>query len=533
MQYLLSLLGATFVTIMVLFGTSCTAEQSPPSPGGVELVHLGSYSSGVFRNSAAEIVRFDPITQRLFVVNGSARNIDVLDISTPSEPTRLWALNVQGGAPNSVAIHQGLVAVAVQAEVKTDVGSIQFFNTDGVFLTSVEAGSLPDMVTFTPDGNTVLVANEGEPNNNYTIDPEGSISIVDISGEVDDLTQAHVTTIGFTAFNDVTLDSSIRIFGPGATVAQDLEPEYITVSSDSKKAWVTLQENNALAVIDLQTTQITELLGLGFKDHEIDTQGLDASDQDNAVNIRAWPVFGMYQPDAIANYERDGHTYLVTANEGDARDYAAFSEETRVSELTLDPAAFPNAAGLQMPDALGRLRVSRANGDTDRDGDYEHLYAFGARSFSIWSEDGSLVFDSGDEFEQRTSTASPTGFNTSNDNNVFDDRSDDKGPEPEGLTVATLFDRVYAFIALERIGGIAIYDITDPISPAFVQYLNRRSFTATVSSPEALDLGPEDVIVIPANDSPNGNPLLIVSNEVSGSTSLFGIKQRTGLRDAE
>ena len=241
----------------------------------------------------------------------------------------------------------------------------------------------------------------------------------------------------------------------------------------------------------------------------------------------------MYQPDAIANYERDGHTYLVTANEGDARDYAAFSEETRVSELTLDPAAFPNAAGLQMPDALGRLRVSRANGDTDRDGDYEHLYAFGARSFSIWSEDGSLVFDSGDEFEQRTSTASPTGFNTSNDNNVFDDRSDDKGPEPEGLTVATLFDRVYAFIALERIGGIAIYDITNPIAPAFVQYLNRRSFTATVSSPEALDLGPEDVLVIQADDSPNGDPLLIVSNEVSGSTSLFGIKQRTGLRGAE
>ena len=233
MQYLLSLLGATFVTITVLFGTSCTAEQSPTILDGIELAHLGSYSTGVFRNSAAEIVRFDPITQRLFVVNGSARNIDVLDISTPSEPTRLWALNVQGGAPNSVAIHQGLVAVAVQAEVKTDVGSIQFFNTDGVFLTSVAAGSLPDMVTFTPDGNTVLVANEGEPNNNYTIDPEGSISIVDISGGIAGLTQAHVTPIGFTAFNDVTLDSSIRIFGPNATVAQDLEPEYIPVSSDS------------------------------------------------------------------------------------------------------------------------------------------------------------------------------------------------------------------------------------------------------------------------------------------------------------
>ncbi|MFL2434462.1 MAG: choice-of-anchor I family protein, partial [Vicinamibacterales bacterium] len=356
MQYLLSLLGATLVTITVLFGTSCTAEQSPTILDGVELVHLGSYSTGVYRNSAAEIVRFDPVTQRLFVVNGSERNIDVLDISTPSEPTRLWALNVQEGAPNSVAIHQGLVAVAVEAEVKTDVGSIQFFNTDGVFLTSVKAGSLPDMVTFTPDGNTVLVANEGEPNNNYTIDPEGSISIVDISGGIDGLTQAHVTTIGFTAFNDVMLDSSIRIFGPDATVAQDLEPEYITVSSDSNKAWVTLQENNALAVIDLQTRQITELLGLGFKDHEIDTQGLDASDRDSTVNIQRWPVLGMYQPDAIANYERDGHTYLVTANEGDARDYAAFSEETRVSELTLDPAAFPNAAGLQMPDALGRLK---------------------------------------------------------------------------------------------------------------------------------------------------------------------------------
>jgi hypothetical protein len=201
---------------------------------------------------------------------------------------------------------------------------------------AVEVGALPDMLVFTPDGKRVLVANEGEPNDAYDVDPEGSVSIIDLPNDITKLTQANVRTATFDKFNDAELDPSIRIFGPGATVAQDLEPEYITVSKDSKTAWVALQENNAIAVLDIDSGEFTALRGLGFKDHRLPGNELDVSDRDKQINITNWPVFGIYQPDAIASYDYQGRTYIVTANEGDARDYDGFSEEFRVKDLMLD-----------------------------------------------------------------------------------------------------------------------------------------------------------------------------------------------------
>ncbi|MGB3202588.1 MAG: choice-of-anchor I family protein [Nodosilinea sp.] len=507
----------------------------PGEPTLSQLVPLGTYKTGIFDDSAAEIVAYDPDSQRLFVVNASVPAVDVLSISDPTNPTQLFSIDPSefGSSANSVAIANGIVAVAIEAEDKTDSGSVVFFDVDGNFLSAVTVGALPDMLTFTPDGTRVLVANEGEPNDDYSIDPEGSISIIDLTSGVANLTPASVTTADFTVFNsqrETLVASGVRIFGPNATVAQDVEPEYIAITSDSSTAYVALQENNALAVVDIASGTVTDILPLGFKDHS--RFPLDASDRDGVINITTYPnLFGMYMPDAISLYEVGGETFIVTANEGDARDYAGFAEEARIKDLLLDPLAFPNAAELQADAALGRLTVTTTLGDADGDGLYEALYTFGGRSFSIWDTRGNLVYDSGAEFEHTTAALFPDDFNANNDaNNTFDNRSDNKGPEPEGVAIGEIDGRTYAFIGLERFGGIMTYDITNPRESFFVDFVNNRDFAGDAEAGTAGDLGPEGLVFIAAADSPNGNPLLVVGNEVSGTTTVF---DASGLQAAE
>jgi hypothetical protein len=518
------------------------------SPFAISITPLGTYATGVFDQSAAEIVAHDPGTQRLFVVNAQSGNVDVLDVRAPSVPSLLFSIDL-GGVVNSVAVHKGLVAAAVEATPKTDMGKVVFFDADGRIFAQVEVGALPDMVTFTPDGKRVLVANEGEPSDDYSIDPEGSVSIIDLPRDIRRLTQANVRTAGFTRFNDAKLEPSIRIFGPFATVAQDLEPEYITVSKDSRTAWVALQENNAIAVLDVQAGKFTALRGLGFKDHLLAGNELDVSDRDEVINITNWPVYGIYQPDAIASYLYRGRNYIVTANEGDARAYAGFEEEARFRALSgetpvcADAPRFlefyaSNEMGItdlsQLRDNanMGRLTVTSVDGLRADGACYEAIYAFGARSFSIWNADLEQVWDSGAEFEHITAARYPDNFNSNHRENSFETRSDDKGPEPEGVTVAKLWGRTYAFIGLERIGGVMIYDISNPYAPVFVEYLNNRDFDALPGMPEAGDLGAEGLTVIEASNSPiPGVPLLVVANEVSGTTTIFRInRERQGGR---
>ena len=498
----------------------------------VTLNLLGTFSpadstttvANIFDQGAAEIVSYDPSTEQLFVVNGAAGTIDVLDISNPKNPVKAFDIDLSpyGKQANSVAFSNGMIVSAVENVNKQANGEAVFFNAkNGNYIGQVTVGALPDMVTFTPNGDWVLVANEGEPNDDYTVDPEGTVSIIDVSNGV---TNAKVSIVNFKAFNNTSLESSIRIFGPNATVAQDLEPEYITVSEDSKTAWVVMQENNAIAKIDIKNAKVESLIGLGFKDHNKTENALDASNKDGKINITNWPIQGMYQPDSIDAYTIANQTYLITANEGDSRDYDGFSEEARVKDLILDSSAFPNAADLQKEENLGRLKITTTKGDTDKDGDFDELFSYGARSFSIWTENGDLVFDSGDQIEQITATALPADFNSSdNENDSFDDRSDDKGPEPEGIVIGKISGIDYAFIGLERIGGIVVFNVSDPNDPKFVQYINTRDFDGNPEAGLAGDLSPEGLFFIPASDSPNGKPLLVVAYEVSGTTSIFEV----------
>lgn len=486
----------------------------------IELSVAGTYESGIIDDSAAEVVAYDSRYKLAFVTNASENSIDVISIRRVNRPRKLFSIDLTSyGSPNSVAVKNGIVAVAVEAVVKQDLGSVVLFNRRGRFLNQFEVGALPDMLTFTPDGKKIITANEGEPNDDYTIDPEGSVSVITLSRPIRSMTQAAVQTVGFTAFNEVEIDPSIRIFGPGATVAQDLEPEYVAVSSDSTTAWVTLQENNALAVLDIASAKITALVGLGTKSFNTTTNAMDASDKDDMVNIRHWPVLGMYQPDSIAAYDFNGETFLVTANEGDARDYDGFSEEVRVDDLNLAPEILTNYPDIQEDDQLGRLKTTIVNGDLDGDNLVDQIYSYGARSFSIWTSAGDLVYDSGSDIARITAVTDPAWFNAA------DKRSDDKGAEPEAVTIGKAYGSTYAFIGLERTGGIMVYDISNPLSPYFVQYINNFDPSGDVNAGTAGDVAPEGLVFVPARKSPNRRPLLIVANEVSGTTTVYQINK--------
>ena len=491
----------------------------------LELSFLGRYSTGTYDAGGSEIAAYDPASKRLFSVNGSSGSVDIINLANPASPTLIssFSLSGYGAAANSVAAKNGIIAIAVEAVVKQDSGKVVFIDAYGNLLNTVTVGALPDMICFSPDGNYVLVANEGEPNSAYTVDPEGSVAIINMSNGV---SAASVSIARFNGFNGTTLPYGIRIYGPGATVAQDLEPEYIAVSSNSQTAWVTCQENNCWAIIDIPTATVTSLVPMGFKNHSIAGNGLDASDQNSGnVNITTWPIRGMYQPDAIASFVVNGQTYLISANEGDARAYSGFSEEARVSSSSyvLDPTKFPNATTLKNASNLGRLNVTNKFGNIDTDADFDTIYVYGARSISVWNAGGQLLWDSGDEIEQKMLQFNSTFFNCSNTNNTKKNRSDDKGPEPEAVTVANIGDSLYAFVGLERIGGVMIYNITNPTSPYFVSYLNTRNFAQTPGLNAGGDLGPEGILFIPSAESPNKRDMLVVSNEISGTVALYTI----------
>jgi len=507
---------------------------SGTSSGSLLLEKLGGYATGQFNVAAAEIAAHDPVLQRLFVTNAGAGSVDVLDIHDPALPALLFSIDVTpfGDHANSVAVRNGLVAVAVEANPKTAPGVVVFFDTNGNLRGGVPVGSQPDMLTFTPNSRWLLVANEGEPADDYSVDPAGSVSVIRMKADIGAITAADVVRAGFEAWDGVppitesSIPAGVRISGPSPLPSQDIEPEYIAVSADSRRAYVTLQENNAVAVLDVRAGKFLELLPLGTKDHSAPGAELDASDKDSAIALKNWPVLGMYMPDAIASFSAQGKTWLITANEGDTRDWEAFSDEARVSTLALDPTVFPNAADLKASKNLGRLTVSTRDGDIDGDGDFDALYVFGARSVSIWSTSGELAWDGGAQLESLIADALPGEFNCTNDSNgSFDTRSDNKGPEPEGVTTAQLFGKTWAFVGLERVGGVVALDVSDPHAPVLATYVNSRDFTGNAAAGTAGDLGPEGLFVIPASASPNGEPLLVVANEVSGTTAIYGISQ--------
>lgn len=528
--------------------TSALAADPPAVPvvysaddAALSLTPIGTHATGVFSASAAEIVAAHG--DRLFVVDAQAGAVSVLDYSDPTAPTKLFAITADGVA-NSVAVRaDGLGVIALESPVKTDPGTLVFFDADAAapaILGSVVVGALPDMVTITRDGRFAVVANEGEPAADFSVDPDGSVGVVTLPAGKAAPAQADVRIAGFGAYEGANLPTGVRVFGPDVAapdqgdrpladnrVSRNLEPEYITV--DGATAYVAIQEANAIAVVDLASAAVTDLYSLGFKDHGAVGNGLDASDRDSAIHIQTYPgLKGMYMPDGVNSYQAGGRTYLVTANEGDAREWGSYIDEARVKDLGKKGLAAVCAdsplAALKGDADLGRLKVATDLGVAVGADCYSELYSYGGRSFSIWTTDGQQVFDSGDGFERVLADAIPDYFNSGHDETGFDTRSASKGPEPESVAIGEVNGRTYAFVGLERVGGVIVYDITDPAASTFVTYVNNRDFSAgKAPSAASLDLGAEGVTFIPAAQSTTGQPLLAVANEVSGTTTLFAI----------
>jgi LPXTG-motif cell wall-anchored protein len=562
---------ASITAATIFFGAHPTLAAPPTATTTLDLIPLGTFN-GSGGLAASEIVAFDSTSKQLYINNGALNRIDIVDISVPSTPTRVRSVDmgVYGRGVQSVTVGDGIVAAAVDVApvVSPDGrqtasnGLVVLMDTAGNILRTVEVGNLPDHVSFTPDKKTILVAGEGEPicsledaatpsptleakDPALASDANGTVSLIDVSNGA---ANATATTLDFSSFDKTALlAEGIRVFFPGSTAAQDLEPEYITTNAAGTRAYVTLQEANAIAIVDLVNKSILDVAPLGYKDWGAPDLLIDTSDKDGAegapmLNLQSYagvPLKGMYMPDTIASMQRNGKTYLLTANEGDDRDYSCFSEKVRAGTLTSNWTNGTVDSSLKVNGKLSRLNTTNAFPTKDA---FDAIYAYGGRSFSIWNSSGELVWDSGSQLEEIVARDYPAAFNSDSSDSAassllmvqgqparMDGRSDDKGPEPEALAVGTIGAQTFAFVGLERMGGIMVYDVSDPASPTYIRYKNAALEglaldPANNTTPGSLDVSPEGMVFVPAALSPNDKPMLIVANELSGTTTMYEVQ---------
>ncbi len=411
-------------------GASATTLSPLSALGQVGSTYAHSKSDGF----NAEIAAYDALTSTLWVSGVSG--VDVLNVTASGLSFNSRIDLSSYGAINSISIHNGVAAFAIESTVNRELpGIVQFYDTSSRSLTSginsVTVGALPDMLTFSADGSKLLVANEATPTTyGSATDPVGGVSIIDMATR-------SVTTVSLSSAIPITSTDGLR-----TAAGMDYEPEYIAINSAGTQAWVTLQEHNAMARLDLTTNQFTGITGLGLKDYSLPGNAIDPSNN-SPVSLINVNLKGAYQPDAVTAYEVGGQTFLVMANEGDFREDGA--DEVRAGTLY----------GTAAP--LNRINVLTDLSSTSK------LVSAGGRSFSIRDAAGNIVFDSGNLLEAE---AIARGI-------YADGRSDDKGVEPEGVTLQVINGRTYAFVGLERTskGAVAVFDITDPANASFVDMI--------------------------------------------------------------
>ena len=487
----------------------------------------GRYNSGAMseEGGSLEIVQFNARNGFAYAVSGLKGTLIAIDLNGGMDGEKVTALggteyDVKSmvrsyGDMTSVAISPDgtHLAVAIQAVDYDEQGSVALFtcqaNGSLTHLSTVEVGVQPDMVTFTPEGSKILTANEGEPRMGYSaagaVDPKGSVSIIDAE-------TFNVKTVGFDYFdrNDArqALVNKGIVLKKDTNPSVDLEPEYIACTDDT--AYVSCQEANAIAVLDLDNAQFTGIYSVGFEDYSRVAIDINKKDAEYAPKTYE-SLRGIRMPDGISLYEAGGETYLLTANEGDAREWGTNSNKYENEKKSTESPS----GNIELGKKATWYKTSTAEG---LDSNYDYL--FGARSFTVLKVTGDgleEVFDSGSDFEKITATQLQAYFNCSNDNVDVEDRSGKNGPEPESVAVGTVGSKAYAFIALERIGGIMVYDITDPDETEFVNYINSREFDADIRG----DVSPEGLCFIPAAKSSTGKPMLLAACEVSGTLAVY------------
>ena len=537
---------------------STAGYENGNSPLNLNLI--ARYASGQFNvdGGVMEIAAYSQSNGYAYAINGQSGLLAAIplgDLTAGASVAQLSGTDIdvkalveaadssfRYGDMTSVAVSPDstTLAAALQAEGYSDAGRVALFtcNTDGSLTLKglVETGAQPDMVTFA-DNNTVLTADEGEPREGYgdgIADPNGSVTVADVSA----LTSEVVGFDAFDARRDELASAGI-VLKKGVDPSTDLEPEYIAVSGG--KAYVTLQENNAIAVLDLASRTFDGIYSAGFEDYSVTP--IDIDKKDDAYASRTYgSLMGIRMPDGIAAFQVDGKTYLVTANEGDAREWG--DEDLGTFYLSEDEQDF-GEEGVTSPTGALTGENSGLEGKVvffkveDFDGlDSGKDYLFGGRTFTIYEagENGvTEVFTSGNDFEALTAQYLPDYYNCSNDNAVVDDRSGKKGPEAESVTVGTVDGRTYAFVALERTGGVMVYDVTEPASAQYVNYINTRDFASKVEGSEEYedgeldkwvtggDVAPEGLLFLSDAVSPTGEALLLAACEVSGTVAVYQV----------
>ena len=517
-------------------GAKTTGEEN--GNASLDLTQEARYDAGMTNadGGVMEIVDYNTVTGWAYAVNGQTGNLTAIAVKDMADSESIDFLdgndidvksiveaNCEGftyGDMTSVAVSADgtKLAAAVQAEGYADNGRVAVFtcNADGTltFEQAYETGVQPDMVTFTPDDSRILTANEGEPREGYAdgeVDPAGSVTLITVA-------DGTAVNVDFTAYDSneerqKLIDAGI-VMKKDTVPSEDLEPEYIAAGNDT--AYITLQEANAIAVIDLDSLKVAGIYSAGYEDYS--TTAVDIDKKDEAYNPAVYESLrGIRMPDGVALYSVDGVDYIVTANEGDSREWGDYlnEDERDFGDGQTSPTGKITAENSGLTGKVVFFDSSDYDGlDSGLD------YVFGGRSFTVFRADESgltEIYDSGSDFEAKTAEYIPENFNCSNDDKSLDDRSGKKGPEAESITVGTVGERTYAFIGLERVGGVMVYDITDPAETVYVNYINSRDFSEDIAG----DDSPEGLCFIPAADSADGNAYLLAACEVSGTVAAY------------
>lgn len=533
-----------------------TAGQLPAraDEATLKITEISSIASGD-GNGSAEIAAYHAGSKRIFATNGVKNTIDIFDISNVANPKKVGSVDLSpyGDDVTSVAAGNDVVIAAVHVSEKfsatgvpaTNNGKIVVFDTAGKVLSAPDVlGVLPDSVTFAPNGTTALVAIEAQPvcakddpataakeDADYTkaSDPVGGVTVVDLSNPASPV----LKFAGFDQFTVAQMRAKgIAVSSVVNNVSKDFEPEFVSAVDDNY-AYVTIQEANAIGKLNIQTATFEDVTR-AFES-KVSKVARDTSDRDSGAGPRTYAhVVGASQPDAIAAFKRGSGHYFVTANEGDAREYTCLNDDARAASLKVDPRRFPDWETLSSSAALGRAKVNPTMGDKDGDGDIDTIHLRGSNSMTMY-RNGLAIWDSGDLLDQiqiqAFGVANINGSHSlSSDkatvNYVGQDRSDDKGAEPEGVAVGMVGDRRIAVLGLERMSALAVFDITRPLAPVFVEWLQMLPAKATPAK-DVKYWSPEGIVFVPADKSPSGKALIITSYEVSGSISIHEIEPRS------
>jgi hypothetical protein len=589
MHLVLRSLVIALSTAIVACSGSSNSDDTPPltqnPPSAVSLTFLSRYSTGQFGVNAVASVAYYGGNRTAFIANRHRNLVEVVSLTNPAAPTQLATIDASAaaaaalgrpmGSVSSVATYddpiatndRDRIAVTVYGQDMVANGAVVVYKAaDRSLVTVLQTGVGPKSAAFSQDGRFIVTADEGAPAPDYSVDPEASVSVVDLTPTpVAPATTAPpaITVLDFRAFNvtgitpipttsrESEVQADVRFTGrAGATRAIDFDPQSVSTAVNAR-AYVSLQENNALATVALSPARIESIVGLGSKDFNTATSTLDASDQDGGGALTARPVRGLRQPGVLVAYRNADEVLLLTANTGAPRQRPGFTDATRAATLNLDTTVFPTAATLQQDANIGRLVVSTLDGNAaatttpapgvPQDPDIETIFAFGARSFSIVRTTGFPIFDSGNDFERITLQRLTTNFNSAADaNGTGDTRSDDQGPAPKAVAIGQIDGSAFAFFGLSEVGGIMVYAMDTGLRSArFLEYKNDRNYTVGVSNadgnadgapdsnPEAGDLGPTQMIFVPVSASPTADSLLIVGNAVSGTASIYAVRPVT------